>query len=165
MLIRTLLKEDAPSLQECRLRGLEESPEAFLVTLGEVADTPMSIVEAELADDGIHYVGAFEGDELVGFMRYVRFQRQARRHVAEVRSVYVQASARGNKVGSRLLRRLVEDARAAGIESLILAVLADNAAARRLYESCGFRLHGIEPRAIRKGGSYTDQALYSLELR
>ena len=72
---------------------------------------------------------------------------------------------RGQKLGSRLLQQLAADARAAGIESLVLAVLADNAAARRLYEACGFTLYGTEPRAIRKPAGYTDQALYALDLR
>ncbi len=166
MIIRGLGTRDAAVLQQCRLLGLEESPEAFLVTYGEVADTSLMQVASELQDPDIHYVGAFDDDgPLLGFMRYVRFRRQARRHVAEVRSVFVRTSARGGKIASNLLRRLIDDARAAGIESLILAVLADNDAARRLYESCGFRLHGSEPRAVKKGTAYTDQALYSLELR
>jgi L-amino acid N-acyltransferase YncA len=165
MLIRTLGTADAVLLQACRLQGLVESPEAFLVTLGEVADTPLSQLEAELHDDGICYVGAFNDDGLVGFMRYLRFQREARRHVAEVRSVYVSKSARGQGIGARLLQRLIGEAKVAGIETLILSVLEDNLPARRLYESCGFRLHGTEPRAVKKGDNYLGQSLYSLDLR
>lgn len=164
MLIRQHEKGDARLLQACRLCGLEESPEAFLAAWDEVAGTPLSAVESELADPDIRYVGAFSGDELVGFMRFVRFQRRSRRHVAEVRSVYVKGAMRGQRVGSRLLRRLIEDARAEGVESLILSVLANNVGARRLYEACGFRLYGVEPGAIRKGDGHVDQALYSLDL-
>jgi len=163
-LIRKLRKDDARLLQECRLSGLRESPDAFLVTFGEVADTPLSQVEADLADADICYVGAFEGEELVGFMRYVRFQREARRHVAEVRSVYVRRRMRGRGIGSGLLRSLVAEARDAGLESLVLSVLADNQPAQRLYESIGFARYGVEPRAIRKAGHYQDQAHYSLLL-
>jgi L-amino acid N-acyltransferase YncA len=162
--IRRLGKGDARSLQDCRLLGLEESPDAFLATRDEVAGTPLSAVESELVDPDIRYLGAFSGDELVGFMRFVRFGRRARRHVAEVRSVYVRRDARGQRVGARLLTHLIEDARAAGVESLVLSVLADNVAARRLYEACGFRPYGLEPRAVRKGGRYVDQALYALDL-
>lgn len=164
MLIRKLQPGDAPILQSCRLFGLEESPEAFLTAYHEVSATPLSAVEAELADPDIWYVGAFNDGQLVGFMRFVRFQRRARRHVAEVRSVYVRRALRGQRVGFHMLQRLVEDARAAGVESLILSVLANNVAAKRLYESCGFQPYGVEPRAIRKGEDYIDQALYSLEL-
>jgi len=135
-----------------------------MVTRHEVSGTPLSAVESELMDRNIWYAGAFSDGQLVGFMRFVRLQRSARRHVAEVRSVYVNRALRGQGVGSRLLQHLIESARATGIESLILAVLADNVAARRLYESFGFKLYGMEPGAIRKGSSYIDQALYSLHL-
>jgi ribosomal protein S18 acetylase RimI-like enzyme len=164
MFIRRLEKDDARSLQACRLLGLEESPEAFLAARDEVAGTPLAVVESELSDPEIRYLGAFSGDDLVGFMRFVRFRRRSRRHVAEVRSVYVKSVVRGQGVGARLLRRLVEEARAEGIESLILSVLEDNVGARRLYEGCGFRPYGIEPRAVRRGSGYVGQALYSLDV-
>lgn len=164
MLVRKLTADDAAVLQACRLFGLDESPDAYLATLAEVRQSPLSRLEGELRDDDIHYVGAFDGEQMIGFMRYLRDPRQARRHVAEVRSVYVRGSARGRKVGSTMLRTLIDDARAAGIESLILAVLEDNAAARRLYESCGFRLYGMEPMAIRKAEGDIDQAHYHLHL-
>lgn len=93
-------------------------------------------------------------------MRFVRFHRHARQHVAEVRSVYVRKAWRGQGVGAALLRRLIDDANSAGIQSLLLSVLADNSAARCLYESCGFKLYGTEPQAIKKGVRYTDLALY-----
>ena len=164
MLIRKLAKDDAAALQACRLFGLRESPDAFLVTLDEVSDTPVAQVEADLLDPDMCYVGAFEERELVGFMRFVRFQRAARRHVAEVRSVYVKQSARGRGTGTRLLRQLLQEARSVGLGSLVLSVLEDNLAARRLYESCGFALYGTEPRAIRKGDRYLAQSLYAIEL-
>src|SRR5205085_1065013 len=81
---------DAAVLLRCRLSGLQESPDEFLVTYAEVESTPVSQMKAELLDPDIAYVGAFSGEELVGFMRFVRFQRHARQHVAEVRSVYVR---------------------------------------------------------------------------
>jgi L-amino acid N-acyltransferase YncA len=164
MLIRKLAKDDAAALQACRLFGLRESPDAFLVTLDEVSDTPVAQVEADLLDPDMCYVGAFDGGELVGFMRYVRFARAARRHVAEVRSVYVKQAARGRKTGTKLLQQLQQEAKAAGLESLVLSVLEDNVAARRLYESSGFRLYGTEPRAIRKGDRTLAQSLYELDL-
>ena len=164
MLIRKLQREDAKVLQACRLFGLRESPESLLLTYAEVADTPLSQLEAELADEDIHWLGAFDGDALVGFMRFVRFPRQARRHVAEVRSVYVRRAARGQGIGARLLRRIIADAKAARVESLILSVLVDNTPARQLYQSFGFRLYGTEPRAVRKDDRYVSQALYELDL-
>src|SRR5436190_22862900 len=98
--IRKLREEDASALQARRLSGLQESPEAFLVTHTELVHTPLSQVEAELADPDTCYLGAFGEGGLLGFMRFVRFQRHSRRHVAEVRSVYVVSSARGKGIAS-----------------------------------------------------------------
>ena len=164
MIIRKLIEDDAEILQACRLFGLEESPEAFLVTLPEVVATPLSAIQAELRDPNIHYVGAFHGTQLVGFIRYVRATRASRRHTAEIRSVYVKKALRGRQVGSRLVGQIVEDGRSAGLESLILSVLSNNEPARRLYRSHGFEPYGTEPRAIRKGKHYVDQEHYWLNL-
>lgn len=157
MRIRLLSKADAGILHECRLSGLLESPEAFLSSYDDVKDIPISQVEMALADPDIRYLGAFDGERLVGFMRYVRFSRLSRRHVAEVRSVYVRRSHRRHGLARRLLDRLVAEAGAAGIESLVLSVLSTNLPARRLYQSAGFVVYGEEPKAIRKPGGYSGQ--------
>jgi len=164
-MIRILGPEDAEVLLSCRVFGLQESPQAYLATPGEVAGTPLSQIESELRDEDIRYFGAFDDGALVGFMRYVRFPREARRHVAEVRSVYVRQSVRRRGIGASLLHRLIEEARSVGIESLVLSVLEDNSAACRLYEACGFRSYGQEPRAIAKGDARIDQVLYFLDIR
>lgn len=164
MQIRRLSRPDAPALQECRLHGLSESPEAFLATYADVDGTPLSDVERELEDPDILYLGAFDNSKLVGIVRFVRPNRRARRHTAEVRSVYVRASHRGQGMARRLLSRLIEESRQVGLESLILSVLASNEPARHLYESLGFRIYGREPKAIKKGHEYVDQLHLWLDL-
>ena len=163
--IRVLDAADAPALKACRVAGMRAAPDAFLSTADAVERTPLSRFEAELADPDIHYVGAFDDIALIGFMRYVRDARQARRHVAEVRSVLVAAAYRRRGIARRLLSRLVDDAAAAGIESLILTVVDGNAAALALYASTGFAVYGREPRAIRKGGSDHDHDQLYLQLQ
>ena len=164
MQIRPLTAEDAPVLRECRLRGLRESADAFLTTYDEARDTPLDAVRAELRNADIRYVGAFEGDDLIGFMRFVRGERRARRHTAEVRSVHVRGDRRRRGVALALLRQLIRDATDAGLESLTISVLSNNAAARALYESAGFATYGIEPRAVKKGADYFDQVHLVLHL-
>ncbi|NUP75750.1 MAG: GNAT family N-acetyltransferase [Sinomonas sp.] len=63
-------------------------------------------------------------------------------------SMGVMRHRRGQGIGSRLLRSLIEEARAAGIPTLSLSVEPDNHA-RRLYERTGFQPIGTN------GGSLT----------
>ncbi len=164
MQIRRLSKSDASLLQECRLRGLSESPEAFLATYADIEGTPLSEVEMDLADPNIFYLGAFDNASLVGIIRFVRPDRLSRRHTAEVRSVYVRSSHRGQGVAHRLLSSLIEESRQVGLQSLTLSVLAGNKPALHLYETLGFNVYGREPKAVKKGDEYTDQLHLWLDL-
>jgi len=164
MQIRRLSKPDASVLQECRLFGLSESPEAFLASYADIEGTPLSEVERDLTDPNILYLGAFDKSCLVGIIRFVRPGRRSRRHTAEVRSVYVRSSHRGQGIARRLLSRLIEESRRIGLQSLTLSALASNEPARHLYESLGFSVYGREPKAIKKGDVYTDQLHLWLDL-
>jgi GNAT superfamily N-acetyltransferase len=59
--------------------------------------------------------------------------------ICEMKRLYVRPAARGHQLGSRLVTRLIEQARGAGYREIRLDVLAEFAAARRLYHDFGFR--------------------------
>ena len=59
---------------------------------------------------------------------------------SDVMTIATLPRARGTGLGRRLLAELVDRARAAGAERLVLEVRADNVAARGLYDSAGFGL-------------------------
>ncbi len=65
--------------------------------------------------------------------------------VCEV-SVYVAERARGQKIGSKLLRALIESSEREGIWTLQAGIFAENLASLVLHESCGFRVVGIRER-------------------
>lgn len=164
MLIRQLSADDADILWQARLQALRESPAAFLSTLAEAQNDSAEVMRAQLADPGTRYLGVFVDGALVGFLRYVRPVRIARRHTAEVHSVHVDAGHRGRGIARQLFLAAFADARAEGIESLTLTVLADNAAACRVYESLGFTVFGREPQAVKRAGAYTDLVAYQVSL-
>ena len=80
---------------------------------------------------------------------------------------YAVASAhRGKRIGRLLVSDCMEQARKAGYRVLQFnAVVADNTAARRLYESLGFRQLGTIPGGFRKkDGTYADICPYYISL-
>ncbi len=160
MLLRQLGADDADILWQARLQALRESPAAFLSTLAEAQNDSADVMRAQLGDPSTRYFGTFVDGMLVGFLRYVRPVRMARRHTAEVHSVHVGAGHRGQGIARQLLLAAFAAARAEGIESLTLTVLADNAAARALYESLGFTESGVAPRAVKRDGRYVDMVSY-----
>ncbi len=78
--------------------------------------------------------------------------------------MYVHPRARGGRVGDALMRFLIAEARAQGIEQMILTVAAENSRARRLYERWGFSVYGTEPRAIKLADGYMDELLMQCRL-
>jgi L-amino acid N-acyltransferase YncA len=74
-------------------------------------------------------------------------------------SVYVAESARGRKVGTELLRALVERAEQAGIWTIQTGVFPENAISVALHERCGFRVVGVRERLGRLDGAWRDVLL------
>lgn len=90
------------------------------------------------APDRTLFLGAFEGDVLVGFAKLEVEPAVRRRHVASI-AVAVRASMQRRGVGDRLVGALVEVAdRWWGTTRLELGVLADHRPAIALYEKHGF---------------------------
>lgn len=153
-LIRPLAPADAAAYRALRLRGLREHPEAFTSSHEEDVQQPLQVAEARLASARVTFWGAFRGGELYGIVGLDREPRAKNRHKATVVGMYVAPEASGQCFGAKLLDALIAQARAEGLESLLLTVTEGNDTAQRLYERAGFRSFGTEPRAIRVDGRY-----------
>lgn len=64
----------------------------------------------------------------------------------ELENIAVAPMARRQGVGAELLRGLLKEAQCQGARQIRLEVRASNAAARALYEGCGFAQAGTRPR-------------------
>jgi L-amino acid N-acyltransferase YncA len=74
-------------------------------------------------------------------------------------SVYVAAEARGQGVGSNLLRTLIETAEKARIWTIQTSIFPENAASIALHRRCGFRVVGVRERIAQLDGHWRDTVL------
>jgi GNAT superfamily N-acetyltransferase len=72
--------------------------------------------------------------------------------VAQLRLLFVDAEARGHRVGSKLVERCTEFARERGYKRMMLSTVSPLESARRIYDAAGFRQTKEEPdRAFPEG--------------
>lgn len=132
--------EDWERVRDVRIRALADAPFAYGSRLEEEQDQPEFFWRANLERQAAATFLAIEDDETVGLVRTF----VAREDVTSARlvSMWVAPHARRQGVGRQLVAAVVEWARHHDATSVQLWVTKPNAAARRLYESCGFVLSG-----------------------
>ncbi|MEI2393858.1 GNAT family N-acetyltransferase [Paenibacillus sp. FSL H8-0259] len=162
-----LTSVDAEVYRELRLQSLRLHPEAYLSSYE--SEKKLSIVTTRIRlepSENNFTLGAFDGEErLVGIVTFFRESRPKIDHKANIYSVYVDSDVRKQGVGRRLMVELIARARLLpGLEILNLTVTSNNVAAKRLYESLGFICYGTEPKAMKLGDEYLDEALMILML-
>jgi len=84
--------------------------------------------------------------------------RQVYRGVAEV-SVYIAESARGQGIGSALLKALITESERNGIWTLQAVIHASNAISIRTHQKAGFRIVGTRERIGWLHGRWLDTVL------
>ncbi|GAA0655073.1 GNAT family N-acetyltransferase [Salarchaeum japonicum] len=84
-------------------------------------------------------------DDILGFATFYLedglYDQDATRGIVE--NVYVEPPHRNQGIGSRLLDAAETELEARGADTLAIAVMADNDAARALYESRGYAPHRV----------------------
>lgn len=166
ILVRQLGPADRDAYFQLRLRGLKEHPELFGQSYEEAVAKGAAQFDTSLqgsqAADGNFLLGAYmtANAPLVGIVGLMRNQRDRERHKAAMVGMYVPVEAAGRGVGRALLNELLtRAARVEGLRQIQLMVDSGNAAARKLYESVGFRQYGREVEGIRVGGVFYDTDL------
>jgi phosphinothricin acetyltransferase len=102
--------------------------------------------------------------EVAGFAALTPYRAKPAFHHTVEDSIYVDRAWRARGVGRRLLTHLLELGTTAGHRSVLARITAVNRASRRLHESLGFRLVGIEEEVACKFGQWLDVALYQRRL-
>ncbi|MBU6534491.1 GNAT family N-acetyltransferase [Streptomyces sp. NPDC057245] len=111
-----------------------------------------------------HLVAELDG-AVVGYVRLGHpTQLASNAHVRAIHGLAVADAARGHGAGRALVRGAVEEARRLGARRLTLRVLGHNTAARKLYESEGFVVEGVQPEEFLLDGAYADDVLMGRSL-
>lgn len=164
--IRRAVPADAPAVLRYARELFEEpglgvgySPGEFQKTVEEEEeflashDTPNKLV-----------LVATDGEEVIGLLNFAGGEWARTRHAGTF-GITVAKAWRGRGVGSALLGRLLDWARANPvIERVGLEVFATNHAAQRLYRRFGFHLEGRRRAAIRLGDRRIDVLVFGLVL-
>ncbi|NML32630.1 GNAT family N-acetyltransferase [Paraburkholderia antibiotica] len=165
VLIRQLGPADRDAYFELRLRGLKAHPEAFGQSYEEALAKGAAQHDATLQGsiaEGRFLLGAYASADapLIGMVGLLRHAADKERHKANVVGMYVAPEAAGRGVGRALLGGLIERAATVdGLRQLQLTVGSRNEAARKLYESLGFRKYGCEIDSLNVGGIFHDEDL------
>jgi GNAT superfamily N-acetyltransferase len=142
--IREVTPADWEVMREIRLAALREAPYAFGSTYAREASFTQEQWLARLHDRAATYLaylpGVAEPAGIAGV--YIEGDDDAGNRSPGVVSMWVRPAARGQKVGEALVEATADWARQRGFGVLHLGVTETNAAARRLYERCGFTLTG-----------------------
>jgi RimJ/RimL family protein N-acetyltransferase len=165
LLIRQLGPADRDAYFQLRLRGLKAHPASFGQSYDEALAKGAAQHDATLQGseaEGTFLLGAYSSADapLIGVVGLLRNKADKERHKANVVGMYVAHEAAGRGIGRALLSELL--ARAARVEGLLqvqLTVSSRNDAARKLYESLGFRKYGCEVRALNIDGVFHDEDL------
>jgi RimJ/RimL family protein N-acetyltransferase len=161
ILVRQLGLADRNAYFQLRLRGLKAHPELFGQSYEEAlakgAAQHDAMLQGSQAAEGDFLLGAYTSADtpLIGVVGLARNQRDRERHKAAVIGMYVAPEAVGRGVGRALLNELLtRAARVHGLRQIQLMVDSSNEAARKLYESLGFRKYGCEVEGLNVGGVF-----------
>ena len=159
--IRRLQAADAQLYREIRLEALEREPEAYSSTFGAEYVHRLDWFADRIARSPVF--GAFAERKLLGIAGFFAQAGAKHAHKGAVWGVYVRPEARGQGVGRQLVETVIGFARD-HVEILQITVVTGNEAALRLYEALGFVQYGLEKKALKHDGVYSDEILMALEL-
>lgn len=162
---RKLKSAESGIFRHVRLECLQKFPDEFGSGFAEEVDKPKlffeEIVERDSADS--FFFGAFARGRLIGIAGFIRGDRAKTQHRGEIVAMYVNPDFRGVRIGENLLRALLEAVfQIERIESVELAVVAENARAVSLYEKIGFETYGLCQNYFKSGGRCWDQKFMQL---
>ncbi|QHQ33914.1 GNAT family N-acetyltransferase [Algicella marina] len=150
---RPATTEDCRAIAQIWNRIIRETATTFTTAEKAAKDIPLTNTHV-LAD----------GDTVLGFTTRAPFRAGPGYLRTHEITIYLAEGARGGGLGVALLRPLEEEAREAGIHSLIAGLAGKNAPARAFFLRHGFIEVGLIPEAGWKFGDWHDLRLLQKRL-
>lgn len=163
-LVRPLGMADADEFRRVRLDALRLHPGAYAAAYEDECALDLVQFAERLATPGLTRFGAFTRQEMVGLVGLQIPSGLKVRHKAHLFSMYVADGHRRTGLADRLVQAVIDAARESGALVLQLTVTAVNAPAQRLYARMGFRVYGLERRALKLRDRFYDEELMALDL-
>ena len=140
VLVREAVSGDWQALRDIRLEALRDAPSAFGSTYQGEAGRPEAHWHDRIARGGtfLAYLPDLGPSDPAGLIGGYPEDPQT----VELVSMYVRPGARGRGVGDALVATVLDWASRRNATTVHLWVTETNAAARALYERCGFTLTG-----------------------
>ena len=157
--LRLLTPDDAGEWLRLRLEALRSNPEAFSASLEEYESLSVEEVKKRLwSSPDAFVVGAFAEARMIGMAGFYRDKGPKTRHKGHVWGVYVTPEHRGEGIGRRMMRMLLDRGVATnGVRQVLLSVASTQDTAVSLYRSLGFESFGREPHALKIGDRFNDE--------
>lgn len=169
MQTRELTKSDAAEYRALRLRALKEYPTIFSSSFEVEREWSVERFADRLPEkpesSDAFMLGCFVGGDLVGSLGFFRFEGPKIQHIGRIVAVHVAAEHQGNGYGRAIVEGALKRARGiSGLSTIQLTATTTNGNAISLYESFGFEICGVTPRAMLVEGEYVDEHLMVLKL-
>ncbi|WP_028263564.1 GNAT family N-acetyltransferase [Atopobium fossor] len=130
---------------------------------GMTVEQEQSFLRTMQDDKQSIFLCAWKDTELVGTANLHALPRRMS-HRANL-GITVRKSEWNNKIGSKLLQKIIMHAKNNGLEFINLEVRSDNMAAIHLYTKFGFKKTGVIPAFFKIGFDYINFDVMSLDLR
>lgn len=140
VLIRPFSPADVPALTRIYAHYVTDTVITFETEPPTEAD--MAARFAAVRDKGHPLLVAARGATPVGYAYASTYRERAAYRFTCEDSIYLSPDAVGQGLGTRLLTRLVADARAAGLRQMLAVITPERANSIRLHEKHGFRFVG-----------------------
>lgn len=162
--IRKLIASDIEDYKNIRLELLMNEANSFGSSYDEESSFADSFWINRLTSSKITILGAFNQEDLVGIVLYVKNPRKKMKHIALVNSMYVKNNYKRQGIAYSLINEALKELKEANVEIVNLSVVTNNQAAIELYKKIGFSIYGEEKKGIKVDNLYINMYLMTLEL-